>query len=271
MAVIGVCRLAGVPVVLHLHASSYPEFYARLPGPARRVVRRAFRAPAAVVVLAESWREYVCRVLRVPPDRVRVLPNAVAGPDRHGIRRRAAGEPFEVLFLGRLGERKGVAELLVALADPRLREVPWRATLAGDGATERYRHQAAELGIDGRVSFPGWVDPATTGRLLARAHLLVLPSHAEGQPLSVLEAFAWGVPVISTPVGGVPEVVHDGVDGLLVPPGRPDLLAGALTDLLGDEPRRARMAAAARRTWTRSHAIGPYAGRLAAQWQQAAG
>src|SRR5262249_21780432 len=153
-----VCRLARVPVVLHLHASSYPEFYARLPRPARRVVRWAFRVPAAVVVLAESWREYACRVLQVPPERVRVLPNAVPGPDRLGIRRRASGEPLEVLFLGRLGARKGVPELLAALADPRLRSAPWRATLAGDGDGDRFRRQAVQLGVGERVSFPGWID-----------------------------------------------------------------------------------------------------------------
>jgi glycosyltransferase involved in cell wall biosynthesis len=269
-AVVAVCHLVRVPTVLHLHGSGYDEYYAGLAAFPRRIVRWVFRAPAAVIVLGTDWRDFVCGVLGVPVDRVTVLPNAVPGPQHVAIRRRQAGQSLQILFLGRLGERKGVTDLLDALADARLTGGRWRATLAGDGDVEGYRGQAVERGIAGQVVFPGWVSPPTALELLAAAHVLVQPSHAEGLPLAILEAFAHGVPVVGTPVGSIPEVVTHGVDGLLVPPGRPDLLAAALAGLAGDESRRWALAARARRTWECQYAIGPYVDRLSAEWRRIA-
>ena len=269
-AVVAVCRLVRLPVVLHLHASGFDEFYTALPAAARRVIRRVFHSAATVVVLGTGWRDFVCDHLGVPAEQVTVLPNAVPGAPDGAVRSRPAGEPLRVLFLGRLGARKGVPELLAALADPRLAGQDWRATVAGDGDVGRYRREAARRGLADRAELPGWVDEHRAHRLLSEAHVLVLPSHAEGLPLSVLEAFAAGVPVISTPVGGIPEAVTDGVNGLLVPPGRPDRLAAAVSALLADEGRRAALGAAARRTWERQYAIGPYVHRLTALWRRTA-
>jgi glycosyltransferase involved in cell wall biosynthesis len=264
-AVVAVCRAVRVPVVLHLHASSYPAFFDRLPGAAQRAVRRMFQRAASVVVLSESWRAYVCGTLAVPPGRVTVLPNAApAGCVPAGL-----GNRPEVLFLGRLGERKGVPELLAALTRPGLAHV--HTTLAGDGPVEEYRRRAADLGLAARTHLPGWVDAATARDLLARAHVLVLPSHAEGSPMAVIEAFAHGVPVVATPVGGIPELVTDGVDGLLVPPGDPDALAAALIRLLTDEPLRAGLAAGARATWARTHTMDAYAAGLSDVWRHVHG
>lgn len=263
VAVVAVCRAVRLPVVLHLHASDYPGFFDRLPRAAQRAVRRMFRRAASVVVLSESWRAYVCGTLHVSPARVTVLPNAApAGP----APARRGGRP-ELLFLGRLGERKGVPELLAALGRAELAHV--HTTLAGDGPVAEYRLRAAGLGLADRTSFPGWVDEAAASALLARAAVLVLPSHAEGSPLAVIEAFAHRVPVVTTPVGGVPELVTDGVDGLLVPPGDAAALAAALTRLVTDEPLRAALAAGAGATWARSHTVDAYAARLSAVWRGA--
>lgn len=264
--VVAVCRAVRLPVVLHLHASNYPDFFDALPGAAKQTVRWMFRSAASVVVLGETWRAYVLGTLRVPPGRVTVLPNAApAGPAAPD----GAGSRPEVLFLGRLGERKGTPELLVALADPGLRHV--HTTLAGDGPVAEYRRRAAALGLADRTRFPGWVDVATAGDLLAHAAVLVLPSHAEGSPMAVIEAFAHGVPVVTTPVGGVPELVTDGVNGLLVPPGDPDALAAALVRLLTDEPLRALLAAGARATWVRAHTPDAYAAGLLTVWREVLG
>ena len=194
--------------MLHLHASSFPEFFTPLPRWAQRWVRRTFaqRCPGrrAGQDLAPATSQ---EVLGVPPDRVTVLPNATPGAAVE-TPARAVGETLHLVFLGRLGERKGLPELLGALSDPRLRDGAWRATIAGDGDIEGYRRRAAELGIEDRVTFRGWIGTLEVGELLAQAHVLVLPSHAEGLPMSVLESFAAGVPVVCTPVGGLAEVVR---------------------------------------------------------------
>jgi glycosyltransferase involved in cell wall biosynthesis len=267
--VVRVCRLARIPVVLHLHASSFPEFYTPLPSWAQRWLRHTFELATRVIVLGEVWRTYVEDVLAVQPERVTVLPNATART-ASALSGRGQGEALHILFLGRLGPRKGVPELLRALADPQLSDRHWRTTVAGDGSVDTYRSYAAELGLDGRITFPGWVGPAAVAEMLADAHVLVLPSHAEGLPMSVLEAFAAGVPVICTPVGGLPEVVVNEGNGLLVPTGDIRSLTNAILRLLDDEPLRMRMAAGAFGTWQRDHSIERYAHRLTMEWQLAA-
>lgn len=268
--VVRVCRLARIPVVLHLHASSFPEFFSPLPGWAQRWVRKTFGLAARVVVLGQVWRTYVEDVLAVAPERVTVLPNATPGVAA-AASARTPGEQLHIVFLGRLGSRKGLNELLQALADTPLRDREWRATLAGDGDVDTYRARATKLGLDGRIVFPGWVSPEAVQGLLDDAHVLVLPSYAEGLPMSVLEAFAAGVPVVCTPVGGLPEVVVDGGNGLLVPPGDVKSLGNAILRLLEDESLRARLAAGGLDTWQRDHSIERYARRLTVEWQVAAG
>jgi glycosyltransferase involved in cell wall biosynthesis len=267
--VVRVCRLARIPVVLHLHASSFPEFYTTLPGWAQRWVRRSFTLATRVIVLGEVWRTYVQDVLAVLPEHVTVIPNATPRA-ASAVSMGTPDEALHIVFLGRLGARKGVTELLTALGDQRLRDRAWRATLAGDGDVDTYRALAVELGLDRRIVFPGWVSAEGVAELLAQSHLLVLPSHAEGMPMSVLEAFAAGVPVVSTPVGGLAEVVVDGANGILVPPGDPSSLAGAILRLLEDEPLRERLALGALSTWRRKHSIEQYTYRLADEWQSAA-
>jgi glycosyltransferase involved in cell wall biosynthesis len=265
--VVLVCRLLGVPVVLHLHAGNYPEFFDPLPDRAKHWVRWTFSAAKTVVVLTETWRRYVCSELGVPDHRVVVLPNGAPGPSSVAPRRRAPEEPLRLLFLGRLTEEKGVPDLLAALASPLL-QGRWEATLAGDGDTDAYRRRAQALGLGSRVSFPGWVEADETYRLLSGAHVLVLPSHVEALPMVIVEAFAWGVPVVATRVGGVPEILHDQVEGLLVPPGDLSRLTDALLRLVDDEPLRLRLGTCARAAWERSYAIEPYANHLAHEWRR---
>jgi glycosyltransferase involved in cell wall biosynthesis len=268
--VVRACRLARVPVVLHLHAGTFPAFFDPLPGPAKRWVRRTFALATSVIVLTENWRRYAGSALAVPAERTVVVPNgtpAVTAPAPP----RLPGEDLHLLFLGRLEPAKGVPELLAALGRPVLAHRPWRATLAGDGDVEGYRALAARLGLAGRVDFPGQVDAGTAAGLLARAHALVLPSHAEGLSLAVLEALAAGVPVVCTPVGGLPEAVRHGANGLLVPEGDVDGLAAALLRLLDDESLRRRLAAEARETWRRAYSLEVFVDRLVAEWYAAAG
>lgn len=260
------CRMLRIPVILHLHASEYPEFFSTLPSLAKRFLRRTFAAADVVLVLGSHYREYVCNELAVPACKVKVLLNGSPGPDCAPMRTRRS-EPLKILFLGRLGERKGVPELLAALADRRLTAVQWLATLAGDGDVAHYRAQASALGLGERVRFPGWVSTPQANRLLLESDVLVLPSRAEGLPMSVIEAFAYGVPVVSTAVGAIGDVVEHGVNGLLIPVGDSTPLANALLMLLDDDSLRRRLACNARRTWENELDIASYAQKLTSYWQ----
>ena len=225
-------RAVGVPAVFTLHGA--PDGLSDLvrgnllAGPRRRRDRlyylRAERLLAAlsgglVVAPSEAIAAFLTDHVGVPRARVRVVPNGV------DLDRFAPGGPggSGVLWLGLMGPVKRLDVLLDALAATDL-----RAVLAGDGPQrDAVERRAAALG--GRVTLPGYVaDPAP---LFAAADVFVLCSAAENLPLSLLQAMACGLPVVATRVGGVPEVVRDGVEGRLVPPGDAAALAAALTSI----------------------------------------
>lgn len=262
------CRLLRIPTILHLHASEFPEFFDSLPRPGKVFIRRTFSSADFVMVLGARWRDYVCDELRVPVDRVAVMLNAAPGPVTMRAPKARGADPLRILFLGRLGARKGVPEILRALADSRVRREPWVAVLAGDGEIALYRAEAQRLGLDHRVTFSGWVDSDHAQQLLSESDLLLLPSHAEGLPMSVIEAFAHGVPVVSTPVGAIPDIVENDINGLLVRSGDSVQLADALLRLMDDEPLRLILAENARRTWEERLNVASYARELALCWRR---
>jgi glycosyltransferase involved in cell wall biosynthesis len=227
------CRALGVPVVLHLHAAQLHHFYHSLPASLKRATRWLFSLPASVVVLGTASRRFVVEELGVPGGRVEILNNGVPEPAQP--RERAAeGAPRRVLFLGNLSERKGVSDLLQALARPSVRDTSLQVTFAGGGDVPAYEEQARQLGIDGFVRFEGWVGQDDVARLMARSDVLVLPSYDEGLPLVILEALANGVAVVCTPVGEIPSVLTDGVNACFVNPGDVDGIAACLTQVLRD-------------------------------------
>ena len=168
-----------------------------------------------------------------------------------------------LLFLGRLGERKGVPELLDALANPAVAAQPWRAVLAGDGPVDFYRSQVDARGLSDRVTLPGWVGEPEVRALCARADFLLLPSRSEGMAMAVIEGLASALLVVTTRVGAHGEAIDEGVDGIFVPVGDPSTLAETLARLLRDPAERARLSAGARAKYLTRFTIARYVERLA--------
>ena len=255
-------RAIGLPYVLHLHDYDYADDFSRRSRVAKCLIRSMFRRAASVVVLGRRDRDITLRLLGVRDERVIVLNNAVPDPGRRTGRCVRPGEPCHLLFLGRLSARKGVPDLLHALADTSLHGLDWRLTLAGDGPLEDYRELAAELGILDRLKFTGWLGEAEIGALCAEGDVLVLPSYAEGLAMSVLEGLAHGLAVITTPVGAHCEVIEPEVSGLLVPVGDRSALADCLSRVISDVTLRRRLAEGARCRFQGKFEVGGYATRL---------
>jgi glycosyltransferase involved in cell wall biosynthesis len=140
-----------------------------------------------------------------------------------------------------VGERKGVSTLLEAAARPELADLSWKLIIAGNGDLPAYEAEARRLGITSRVTFPGWQDEASVARLLEEADMLVLPSQAENQPISILNAMSAALPVVASNVGAIPEMVEDRRSGILVAPRDPAALATALAELISKPSERERM------------------------------
>lgn len=234
--------LCRVPVALHLHAGRYPDYYRTQCGPlARLLMRSAFDRVQAVVVVSEELQAWVRSVST--QGRVVVLHNPVLLPQRDDAPTRA---PATLVFLGHIEAGKGCHDLLRAMRTIVAAVPHARLLMCGGGQRAEARALAAALGLQASVDLPGWVDARERAALLDVATVFVLPSHAEGFPMSLLEAMAHGVPVVATAVGGIPEAVRDGVDGLLVAPGDSAALARAVLGLLADPDARMRLGAAGR-------------------------
>jgi glycosyltransferase involved in cell wall biosynthesis len=257
-----VARALGLRYVLHLHDYDYAEYYRSQGTFLKRLIATTFHRAAAVIVLGRRDLEVLSQSLQLSRDRMVVLHNAVPDPVPDFDRRTVDGKPCHLLFLGYLSARKGVPDLLRALASPTLRHLRWRATLAGGGPIDEFRDLAQDLGISERLSFPGWLDEAGVGEFCANADALVLPSHAEGLAMSVLEGLSYGLAVITTPVGAHSEVIEPEVSGILVPPGDVAALADALARVIADEGLRSRLARGARDRFLEGFDVRRYAVRL---------
>jgi len=237
-------RLSGVPAVVHGHSCDFGGWFDRLPPAGRRAVRRLLVADHWVVLGEHHVEEYASR-LQLTGSQISVLHNAVRIPDTP-VSQSGAGRVHAVA-LGRLGVRKGSYDLIAAIGalTERVRS-RLCVTLAGDGEVDEVRAAVAAAGLHETIHVAGWLDPAARDELLCTAHIFVLPSQAEGLPMALLEAMAYGLAPVTTMVGSIGEAVSDQVSGLVVAPGCPSQIAEALTALVNDEHLRARLGTAAR-------------------------
>lgn len=183
-------------------------------------------------------------------------------PSRFAAVDRVGRDGVEVLCVGQLLPRKGQRVLLDAMARLRDRGVDVRLTLVGDGPSRAALEVAVdELDLRDRVKLTGAVGQDDIRALYAAADVFCLPSFAEGVPVVLMEAMATGLPVVTTPIAGVPELV-DASSGVLVAPGRADLLAEAIEVLARDPARRGAMGRAGRAKVEAEFASAPNALRL---------
>ncbi|MBR1213947.1 glycosyltransferase family 4 protein [Bradyrhizobium sp. JYMT SZCCT0180] len=266
LMIAALARYFRVPYVVHLHGGRFD--WAKAGRHLARRIEQFFIDSAAIIVLGQCWASHILDRLPSVKDKITILPNTTTLPN--GARRdRADGERIQISFLGHVQPAKGVPQLIEALGKISAR-ADWSATIAGNGELDQSRSHAQRLAIADRVDIPGWLGPDETAALLRRTDILVLPSFVENLPMVVIEGFAYGLAVVATPVGAVPEVIDHERNGLLVPVGDVEALAGALHRLLEDRGLRRSLGEAARRDYAERFEISTYITRLVSTWRKAA-
>jgi glycosyltransferase involved in cell wall biosynthesis len=249
-----------VPVVLHgaIHPDERWAF-------SRASIRRSSLRAAGYAANTAYEARYV-EGLGVPRERITVVGAGVdaealtaAAPARHPD----SNEPRRVLYLGHLASRKGLDSVVRALAAIWARHPDVEVVVAGKttGETEELRRAAFENSAGRALRWLPDVSEDEKAALLAGASLVLYPSRAESFGIVFLEAWAFGVPVIGCRAGAVPDVVDDGVTGLLVPPADADALAAGVTRLLDDPAAAGRMGAEGQRRVREQHTWAAVAGR----------
>lgn len=231
-----------IPVIIHLHGGGFAKFYGEESGPkVQALIRYVYNKAAAIIVLSNTWRDWVRSISSNP--QVLAVYNPVQVPNAIPFRQRKTAT---VLFLGKIGPAKGCFDLLHAASRLKEKFPELKICMAGDGDQAGARALAEQLGIADQLDLPGWIDGAQKAELLASASIYALPSYFEGLPMSILEAMAYGVPILATGVGGIPEAVANGQDGYLIAPRDIDALSQALEKMLADANLREEMGAHAR-------------------------
>lgn len=228
-------RLMGRRVVLHCHASRFRVWYESLPSRKQARVLRELSRLDRLIVLSQSWKAYF-REIGMAEGQIEVLHN-ITPPAALMRTERAEGTPLRLLFLGEIGPRKGVFDLLEAMRLLKERQ-PGAFSLAigGNKREEELRSAIREKGLEDCVCFHGFVSGDKKAALLSGTDVFVLPSYNEGLPISILEAMSYGCAILSTPVGGIPEVVRG--NGILVTPGDVSAMAEGLSRMQDDTLRQ---------------------------------
>jgi glycosyltransferase involved in cell wall biosynthesis len=238
---VAMSSLRGIPIVLHVHGGHFEGYYESGGLLRRSLIRWALGQAEMLIALTPSWAAMFRAI--VPNATVAVIPNPVDIPEVDPAQQR---EDDSVLFLGRLTHEKGIDVLLDAFAQVVRRRPGCTLLIGAPGDRHAIDAQLQQRGIERNVRMLGWVDGARKDTLFRTAALFTLPSRAEGLPVGMLEAMAHAMPVIVSRIGGVPDALTHGVEGLIVPPGDAAALAQALCELLGDKERCRRMGAAGR-------------------------
>lgn len=219
-------------VVWHMHAGRFAVFYQQH----RYAVRKVVNKSDVIIALSEYWKEYFKN--EFPTKRVEIIKNVISAPRVH---KQQTGY-FTLLFLGLLGKNKGIYDLLECIRDHKVEfQGKLKLYIGGNGEIEHVKQLIKEYGIADITIFEGWVSGDKKIELLNKSDAYILPSYKEGLPISILEAMSYGMPIISTPVGGIPEIVSNGENGYLVEPGNKEDIYKAIISLLNDSDLRNRM------------------------------
>ncbi|MBW4481989.1 MAG: glycosyltransferase family 4 protein [Tildeniella torsiva UHER 1998/13D] len=241
---------AGIPIILHAHGCEFHLFYSELPNILKRVINAFFKRSSILIVLSESWKEFYINNCKLSSDQIIVLNNPVVFPKLIPSRSAAPlskDSCINFLFMGKINERKGVYDLIHSISMMSTEDKEKTKILfAGSGEIEQLKRFADDFDVLDQLQFLGWVNAKVRDRLLAEADVFVLPSYNEGLPMALLEAMSWGLPVITTAVGGIPEIITPDVNGFLLQPGDTAGLSHAMSILINNKDLRSNLGSKAR-------------------------
>lgn len=243
-----IARILGFQVLLFIHGwqKQVEDHFKTRRGLIHSVFRRLFSLPDSVIVLSKTFKASLVH-LGLDPERIFVVPNMV-DCDQFATHSSAEPQrkdsPFTILFMSRFVKKKGVYELIRSIPhilDRGCSDV--KLILAGDGEErENMQNLCGNLGIEDRVEFTGYITGQEKVEIMKRADLFVLPTYyGEGLPIVLLEALAAGLPIVTTRAGGIPEVVKNRLNGLLLHDINEEVIAEAVVTLKEDAILTSRM------------------------------
>ncbi|EUJ30944.1 glycosytransferase [Listeria floridensis FSL S10-1187] len=238
-------------IIFHMHASQFDIFYKKSSRFVQALIRRTFNRIDHLVVLGENWAAFY---ETLTDTKISIVQNAVQVPESPSYDDKSQ----TIVTFGRIGERKGSYDLLQVAAriEPLFPEV--RFVLYGDGEVEQIGDQIRSMGLQ-NVDLGGWLSKEEQAEIFKKTLLHFLPSYHEGLPMAILETMAVGIPNLTTNVGDIPELIADGVNGIVTAPGDVDRMADELACFIrNDNNRRSKYSQNAYQTIANEFSIAAY-------------
>lgn len=204
------------PIINHIHGSAFDEFYSYASNKKKKLIRKIYGKCTVIIALSEEWKAYLSQI--VDSEKIKILENYSTLHEDALEQRLLRPSNQTVLFLGQIGSRKGCYDI-PPIVERLVKFVPdVKFILAGSGELETITRLFEEKGVKDRLQLPGWVRGADKDRLLREADVFFLPSYNEGMPMSILDAMGYGLPIVSTNVGGIPQIIINNKNGLTYKP-----------------------------------------------------
>lgn len=198
-------------IVIHIHGGGFKEYYEKN----RRFVHKHLLKCDTIIALTEYWKDFFNRL---GFDNVVIIPNIVEFPIMQ--EKKCKDNKIHLLYMGMISKAKGIYDLLDVINELKAEfENKIILHIGGNGETVTLQNIIKEQDLSNVIKFEGWVSGKKKIELLNNADIFILPSYTEGLPISILEAMSYSLPIISTNVGGIPEVINNGENGFLVTPG----------------------------------------------------
>ncbi|MFV0363059.1 MAG: glycosyltransferase family 4 protein [Suipraeoptans sp.] len=238
-------------IIIHNHAADFDDFFYNQSNDSERSkIIKCFEIADKVVVLSKEWANFFSKTI-CSKEKIEILHNGIIVPSY--IKKDYANN--NVLFLGRLGGRKGIYDLLKIIPNI-ITEIPdVRFYIGGDGEIEKCEKYAIDTGCAHCIEFTGWLNPEQKAKYLEKCSIFVLPSYNEGMPMALLEAMGYGLASISTNVGGIPQVIDNKKDGIIINPGNTNQLYHELLILLENKALKEKLGCLARKKICENYTI----------------
>lgn len=229
-------------VILHVHGAEYQKFYNECNDKQKEYVRETLNMCDKIIVLSEEWFDYFKTL--TDGKKLVVIYNSIVLPK--DFEKNINSNEF--LFLGRIGHRKGIYDLLDVFEELVKDFKDIKLYVGGDGEVEKLQNLIKEKQLENVVEYIGWTSGENKEKYLRDCSFYILPSYNEGMPMSVLEGMAYKNVTLSTYVGGIPKVIQNLENGIIINPGDKESMYNYLKQLLQDENLRRKLSNNARKT-----------------------
>lgn len=230
-----ICKIFKKPVIIHVHGACFKEYYNDMNKLMRNYCNYVFNKADKIIVLSEQWKKFFLQI--VNENKISIVANFVFLPKNDKFKKKE-NNILNILFLGRLGERKGTYDLIKSTKLLKDNDININLILAGDGNIEECKRLINENGLNDRVEITGWIEKSEKEKYLKNADIVVLPSYYESFGLSLIEAMSYKIPVIGTWGGEVKEVIRNGIDGILINPGNIEEISEKIEILVNNKELR---------------------------------